>query len=186
VPAPSGSARRYADALFAIARERGTIDAWTEELAALRALATNRDGMRMLESPDLSLAQKREAIQAAAGPLSPETVALVNILLQRKRVELIPGLADAFNERSRAYRGIELATVTTAIPLEEADRRMITQWLAARIGRTVEIEEHVDPEIIGGVVARVGDQLIDASVRGQLEQLRRRLRGDLRDDAQPA
>jgi F-type H+-transporting ATPase subunit delta len=186
MPAPSGSARRYADAIFSIARDRGTIDAWADELTALRALATNRDGMRMLESPDLTLAQKREAVQATAGPLSPETATLVDILLQRKRVELIPALADAYNERARAHRGIELATVTTAIPLEEAERRMITDWLSARVGRSVEIEEHVDPEIIGGVVARVGDQLIDASVRGKLEQLRRRLRSDLRDDAGPA
>jgi F-type H+-transporting ATPase subunit delta len=186
MPAPSGSARRYADALFGIAQDRGTMDAMAAELAALSALAMNRDGMRMLESPDLSNARKLEVVEQAAGPLSPETLRLVEILLQRKRGEILPALADAFNERVRAYRGIELASVTTAIPLEEQDRQLITQWLSARRGRNVEIEERVDPEIIGGVVARVGDQLIDASIRGRLEALRRRIRGDLRDDARPA
>jgi F-type H+-transporting ATPase subunit delta len=186
MPAPSGSARRYAEALFSIARDRGSIDAWADELAQLRALAMNRGGMRVLESPELSLAKKEEIIQAAAGPLSPETTALVKILLQRGRVELIPALADAFNERVRKHRGIELANVTTAVPLEEAERRLVTQWLNARLGQTVEIEEHVDPNIIGGVVARVGDQLIDASVRGRLETLRRRLKGDLHDDVRPS
>ncbi len=186
MPAPSGSARRYASALFSIARERGTIDPWAEELGRLRALAANRDAMRVLNNPELGLDQKMRVVDAAAGPLSHETAALVRILLERKRVELLPALADAFNEQARAFRGIELATVTTAIPLEEADRQLITQWLSTRLGRSVEIEEHVDPEIIGGVVSRVGDQLIDASVRGRLEMLRRRLRGDLHDDVQPS
>ena len=178
MPAPSGSARRYAVALFSIAQERGTIDAWADELSRLRDLAMSRDGKRLLESPDFTLVQKVAAVEATAGPLSKETAALIRILLKRKRVLLIPALADAFNEQARIQRGIELATVTTAIPLEEPERQLITQWLSSRLGHTVEIEEHVDPEIIGGVVARVGDQLIDASVRGRLETLRRRLKGE--------
>src|SRR5215212_5074382 len=125
--APSGSARRYATALFSIAQERGTIDAWADELSRLRDLAMSRDGKRLLESPDFTLVQKVAAVEATAGPLSKETAALIRILLERKRVLLIPALADAFNEQARIQRGIELATVTTAIPLEEPERQLITQ-----------------------------------------------------------
>ncbi len=186
MPPPTGSARRYADALFSIARERDTIDAWAAELASLRALASTRQGLRVLESPDLSPAQKRRAVEAAVGPLSRETAALLDLLLRRKRARLLPALAEAYEERVRAHRGIALAVVTTAVPLDQADRELIARWLRARLSRQVEIREQVDPEIIGGVVVRVGDQLIDASVRGRLERLRRRLRGDLRDELQPA
>jgi F-type H+-transporting ATPase subunit delta len=107
-------------------------------------------------------------------------VGLLRILFERKRVDLIPGVADAFAQRVRAHRGIELADVTTAVEIGEPEKALIAERLARRTGRTVELETHVDPAILGGVVARVGDQLFDGSVRGKLEALRKRLEGTRR------
>lgn len=170
-----GSARRYADALFAIAAERDSIDALAAELDRIAAAARDRQAMRVLAGPGLTLQRKREIVDALAGPLSRETGALVNLLLERNRAALLPKLAEAFAVRVRERRGVELAEVTTAVALPEPEQQAVATWLAAYLGKQVEVEARVDPEIIGGVVARVGDQLIDASVRGRLETLKRRL-----------
>jgi F-type H+-transporting ATPase subunit delta len=102
---------------------------------------------------------------------------LLTLLLERKRIDQLPVLAEAFADLVRQQKGIRLAEVTTAVPLNEADRAAVAQWLTRYLGYAVDVRYAVDPEIIGGVVARVGDQLIDGSVRGRLEGLRRALRG---------
>lgn len=172
----AGSARRYADALFAIAVEQGSIDALAEELNGIAAAVQDAQAMRVLAGPGLTLQRKREIVDALAGPLSRETRSLVNLLLERNRAQLLPKLAEAFATRVRERRGIKLAEVTTAVVLPEPEQEAVASWLAAYFGTQVEIQPRVDPGIIGGVVARVGDQLIDASVRGRLETLKKRLR----------
>ena len=105
-------------------------------------------------------------MEATAGPLSKEIGTLVKLLLERKRVELIPALADA----STIWRAFSGASSSQRDHGGTAGRRRIAGYHAvaqrASSGNTVEIRKHVDPEIIGGIVARIGDQLIDASVRG--------------------
>ncbi|HZT05913.1 MAG TPA: ATP synthase F1 subunit delta [Chloroflexota bacterium] len=171
-----GPAGRYAVALFSIARERGTIDAWADELRRLAAVVADPAVARVLGSPGVAIRQKQEALESVAGPLSREVGSLLTILLERKRVDKLPELAEAFADLARAQKGIALADVTSAVPLAAPDQQYVEGWLARYLGRPVETRFSVDPEIIGGVVARVGDQLIDASVRGRLETLRKQLR----------
>ena len=173
----AGSARRYAVALFGLAVERGALDDWAAQLGRIAAIVLNPTAQRALAGPAGSVADKRRALEALAGPLSREIMALVAILLDRKRIDLAPALAEAFAQRLREHRGIELADVTTAIELGEAERALVSERIARQVGRTVELRTNVDPDIIGGVIVRVGDQLFDASVRGKLENLRRRLVG---------
>lgn len=171
----SGPARRYADALFTIALDRGAIDPWQDELDRVATRLRDPTAMRALSRPIGDLTAKRDAIEALAGPLSREVRTLVSILLGRQRLHLVPVLAEAYRDRVRKHRGIEHAEVTTAVKLGAEDRGLIARRLAGYLGRQVEIEHRVDPDIIGGVVARVGDQLIDASLRARLEALRRRM-----------
>jgi F-type H+-transporting ATPase subunit delta len=102
---------------------------------------------------------------------------MVAIMLDRKRIELLPALAEAFAAQLREHRGTELADVTTAVVIGEAEQNMVAERISRRIGKQVELRTKVDPDIIGGVIVRVGDQLFDASVRGKLEILRRKLVG---------
>jgi F-type H+-transporting ATPase subunit delta len=171
----SGSARRYADALFELAVQRDALDQWAAELARVAALVADPAAERLLASPAGDSAAKRRAIDALVGALSPEVGRLVDLLLERKRILLFPELAEAFAERVRQHRGILRADDTTAVPLTDADRRLIEERLQRHFGKTIEIHNQVDPEILGGVVARVGDQLLDGSVRGGLRQLRQQL-----------
>jgi F-type H+-transporting ATPase subunit delta len=173
----AGSARRYAVALFGLAVERGTLDDWAAQLGRIAAIVQNSIAQRALAGPAGSVADKRRAVEALAGPLSREITALVAILLDRKRIELVPALAEAFAQRLREHRGIELANVTTAVELGDAERSLVSERIARQVGKTVELRTKVDPDIIGGVIVRVGDQLYDASVRSKLEILRRRLVG---------
>ena len=172
-----GAGARYAAALFSIAKERSQTDLWAAQIQKLGALVEEPGAMRVLTAPGLSIRQKQQAIESVAGPLAREVSSLLTLLLERKRIDQLPALAEAFSDLVRRDKGIELAEVTTAVPLSDAERQGVAQWLTRYLGRAVEVRYEVDPEIIGGVVARVGDQLIDGSVRGRLEALRRTLAG---------
>ena len=180
MPVRGGAGSRYAHALFSIAKERGQTDAWAGQIQKLGSLVDEPGAMRVLTAPGLSIRQKQQAIESVAGPLAREVGALLTLLLERKRIDQLPALAEAFAGLVRQEKGIELAEVTTAVPLNDADRAGVAGWLTRYLGHAVEVRYNVDPEIIGGVVARVGDQLIDGSVRGRLEGLRRTLAGTQR------
>ena len=171
----TGSVRRYAEALFDLARDRGTLDAWAAELARLAELGNNPEAARLLATPGGDAAAKRRVIDAIAGPLSPEVGRLVDLLLESQRGHLFPALADAFVDRVREHRGILRADITTAVPLSDTDRAMVASRLRGHFGKEIELHSQIDAEILGGVVARVGDQLLDGSLRGSLERLRQRL-----------
>jgi F-type H+-transporting ATPase subunit delta len=171
----NSSARRYAEALFELARDKGTLDSWATELGRLAELGNDPVAARLLATPGGDTSGKRRAIEAIAGPLSPEVGRLVDLLLERKRGHLFPALGEAFADRVREHRGILRADVTTAVPLNDADRDMVAARLRRHFGKEIEVHNQVDAQILGGVVARVGDQLLDGSLRGSLERLRQRL-----------
>src|SRR3954469_24871133 len=108
MPVRSGSARRYADALFSIARDGGPLDPWAEELTRLSTVVETPLVRQALQTPSVSVDQKQATIQAIAGSISKEVQVLVIMLLERKRIDLLPAVAEAFAEQLRKFRGIEL------------------------------------------------------------------------------
>jgi len=168
--------------LFSIAVDRGTIDTWAAELLRVARVVSAPGAAQLLAAPGDTLAAKRTSLEEVARPLSREVLFIIDRLLERRNVELLPQIAEAFADRVRQHRGIELAEITTAVPLSEGDLRVVVQRLEQRIGHRVEATTRVDPAILGGVIARVGDQLFDSSVRGRLERLRRRLRAGVGGD----
>ncbi len=173
----AGAARRYAVALYGLALERGALDDWAAQLQRIAAVLEDPVAQRVLAGPTGAIDAKRRAIEALAKPLSREVLALVTIMLERKRIALFPALAEAFADRVREQQGVELADVTTAIEIGDAEQALVAERIARQLGKRVELRTNVDPGIIGGVIVRVGDQLFDASVRGKLEALRKRLVG---------
>ncbi len=168
----TSSARRYAEALFELSVGRATSDLWAVELGRIAEMAADPTAARVLATPGGDVPGKRRAIDAIAGPFSPEVGRLVDLLVERKRSHLFPALAEAFADRLREHRGILRADVTTAIPLAETDQQMIKDRLRHHFGKEIEIHSRVDAAIIGGVIARVGDELLDGSLRGGLERMR--------------
>jgi F-type H+-transporting ATPase subunit delta len=130
-------------------------------------------------SPAVAVSDKRAALDRVLPNAPPLLRNFLHILADRDRLDEVPGVAEALRELVNRQRGIVTAEVTTAVPLDADAEQLIAQRLAAYLHRSpqqVTIRAHVDPGIIGGVVARVGDQLIDDSVRGRLERLRAALR----------
>lgn len=179
----SASARRYATAAFNVARETGEYDVWLTTLSELARIMGMPSARTVFMSPAVPTAQKRAALDQLLPNAPPMVRNFLNILADRDRLDQVPQVAEALSELINQERGIITAEVTTAVPLDAELQRLITQRLASYLNRApdqVTIQSRVDPSIIGGVVARIGDRLIDDSVRGRLARLRRTLAGSTR------
>jgi F-type H+-transporting ATPase subunit delta len=171
----SGAAKRNTEAVFYIAREKGSFDQWQHDLDALAGLMSDDSAALVLNSPKISQAQKMSLIQEALRGAQPEAINLATLLLDRGRLGIAPEMAVLFRDAALSELGIVVARVTTAEPISPQAEAGIRQRLNSLVGKQVEIRSDVDPSIIGGVVARIGDQLIDGSVSNQLRRLRTRL-----------
>jgi F-type H+-transporting ATPase subunit delta len=176
--AASASARRYASAAFTVAAESGDYDVWLKHLTEFARILQMPSARTIFASPAVPTAQKRAAVDQLLATAPPMILNFLHILADRDRLAEVPGIADTLRELVNRQRGIITADVTTAIPLDAEMERLVAQRLAAYLHgdpEKVTIRGRVDPAIIGGVVARVGDRLIDDSVRGRLDRLRRAL-----------
>ncbi len=171
----STAAKRYAQAVFELAKERGALDAWETDLARLTELVSAPEARDFFASPSVPAERKMAVLDEALADRSPETRNLVRLLVERNRIEDIPQISALYQELVRAERGIVFADVTTAEPLNERETQLVREQLKNLVGRDVELRPRVDQSIIGGIIAQVGDQLIDGSVVSQLRRLRNRL-----------
>jgi len=172
----SGSARRYADAAFAIALRDGTVEPWRRESAATAETLGEERLARVLANPAVPLASRAELVEVAVGGfVSRPVLNLVLLLLRRGRIDLLPRVAQELARLDDLRNGVVKATATSAAPLEPDEVRALTARLQRLTGGRVELTTDVDPSLLGGVIVRLGDRLIDGSVRGRLERLRSRL-----------
>jgi F-type H+-transporting ATPase subunit delta len=163
-----------------VAAESGDFEAWLNPLTEFARILQMPSARTIFRSPSVPTSQKRAALDRLLPNAPPMVRNFMHILADRDRLDEVPGIAEALRELINRRRGIITAEVTTAIPLDADMQRLVAQRLAAYLNRDpdkVMISGRVDPRIIGGVVARVGDRLIDDSVRGRLERLRRTLAG---------
>ena len=176
--ATSARAQRYATAAFTVASEAGDFDSWLTTLDELARIMRMPSARTVFTSPTVAPADKRAALDRLLPNVTPTIRNFLHIVADRDRLDEVPGMADELRELINKRRGIVTADVTTAVPIDAATEQVLMQRLASYLRRDpsqVTIRSHVDPNIIGGVVARIGDQLIDDSVRGRLERLRRSL-----------
>jgi len=174
--AQTTSARRYAEATFEIAERDGTLDAWLRDLDAAATMLTDQDATRLLDNPAVPVTARLEVAQRVLGDrVSEKCHNLVALLVRRGRADLLGPVAHEFRQLYNGKEGIVTAEVTSASPLDHREQVALRERLAQYATGTIEMNVHVDPTILGGVVVRLGDQLIDGSVRGRLERLRARL-----------
>jgi F-type H+-transporting ATPase subunit delta len=170
------AARRYAEAAFEIGRADRTLDAWERDLAHLGDLLAHDELRALLEHPAVPFARKEKVMDQVAGrDVSREALALVMLMVRRGRPGAIARMIEHFGELLRRERGIALAEVRTALPLDDEQRSAVAARLAELTGDKVEMNETVDESLIGGIAVRIGDRLYDASVRSRLERLRARM-----------
>ena len=170
------AARRYAEAAFEIATRDDSIDAWRRELQTAASIVGDERVARHLANPAVSLEQRTGQVEKALGKaVSQPVLNLVLLQLRRGRIEQLPQVAAEFRRLDNARQGITEATATAAAELTPAEVEAITRRLEQLTGGRVELDVQVDPSLLGGLIVRVGDRLIDGSVRGRLERLRNRL-----------
>jgi F-type H+-transporting ATPase subunit delta len=170
------SARRYAEAVFDLASETNTLDAWSANLGTIAGFVSEADVARVVQSGRVPQHEKLRLITAGVeAHVSPLAMNLVRLLAARNKLHLAPEIQRAFQERADERAGIAHAIVTTAVPLADDEQQAIAAQLSRVTGKRVDVTPVVDDSIIGGIIARIGDQLIDGSTRTRLVALKRRI-----------
>jgi F-type H+-transporting ATPase subunit delta len=171
--------RRYGRAILEIADAEGALQQVADEL--YRFARTVEQDARLREAlvdPGLPAERKRSMIEDLLGSrASRHTVSLLDFLVQEGRAKDLGDIVQALVELAAERQGAEFAEVRTAVPLDEERRRRLAEALTAATGRQVELKVLVDPNVIGGVMARVGDQVFDGTIRRRLDMARQQLAG---------
>ena len=175
MPVKGVAAKRHAQAVFQIALESGEIEKWRSELKAIATTLSDPQLRAILESPKVHFEGKMALINQCLPGTEQLALNLIYLLVSRGRLRLIDQILSEYERLVNAYQGVEHAEVITAIPLEEEDKKRISEHLAQITGNQIVLSTEVDPELIGGFVARIGDRVIDGSTRNKLDCLRKSL-----------
>ncbi len=167
-------ARVYAESLFQVARDRGKLEAIRDQLGAFAdAVAESRDLQVFLFSPYFSSAEKRDGIRRAVTGAEPELVNFLELLAEKHRMPVIFRIRSRFDELwARENKQLEVR-LTSAVELDPAVVERVGAEIERQTDRRIELETEVDREMLGGLVLRVGNMVVDASLRGRLEKLRK-------------
>lgn len=170
-------ARRYAAALFGIATKVGAVNAVDTDLTAVaNAYSEVRQLRAILSDPDLVGDIKKRALNSVfKGRISDTTLTFLNLLVDKRRITILPEIQQEFDRLALQVQNIARATAVTAVPLNPTEVTSLTKSLESRTGKKIELTTEVDPGVMGGVLVRIGDTVIDGTVRGNLDRLRARL-----------
>lgn len=165
-------ARPYAEAVFELAKGRNALKPWSEMLAFIAAVAADEGMQRLANDPRVDRAQFREMfLQVCGQNVNDEGANLARLLIENRRLNLLPEIRAQYESlKAEAEARVE-ATVTSAFPLEPAQINTLSEALKRKLGREVNLTTAIDKTLMGGIVIRAGDLVIDGSVRGRLADL---------------
>lgn len=171
------AARRYAQAVIDLAKNSGKLDEWRQDLSNLNSVFGSERAVSALEDPKLTDEARTKIIDGVftKQKVSPLAVNFLKLLAHRHRLALVPRIVEIFEEMYNKEKGIVVAQVTTAIPLDEAHQKRVADQLARITGKQVQLSMKTDPSILGGIITQIGDELIDASVASRLAALAEKL-----------
>ena len=173
--ASRASARRHAQAVFQIALERDELEKWRGELRDISDVLTDPELLKVLESPKVSLKEKMGLVESCLPGIGDLALNLAYLLVARGRLGIIEEVASEYERLVGVHQGVEQAEVVTAIPLTAEEEDRLAEQIGSLTGNKVLVKTNVDTGIIGGFTARIGDRLIDGSIRSRVEALRRSL-----------
>jgi F-type H+-transporting ATPase subunit delta len=169
-------AQVYARALFEVAREQGKLEVLREQLGQLAdALNSNRDLAVFFFSPYFSTTEKQEALGKLLDGADEAFTNFLSLLIENHRMPVIFRIRQAYEKLWEQENKTLPVEITSAIALDEKTTESLGRTIGERAGRTVKLATRVDPDILGGIVVRVGNSILDASIRTRLEQLRRQV-----------
>jgi F-type H+-transporting ATPase subunit delta len=164
-------ARPYAEAAFKLAREGNALPQWSDALSRLSAVVGTDAARELIGNPRLTDAQVASVVADVAGALSHEQRNFVIVLAGNERLAVLPQVAEVFEALRNDFEGVLDARIASAFPLSQEQIGEVVATLEAKYGRKVKPTVSVDADLIGGISIRIGDEVIDASVRGKLAQL---------------
>jgi F-type H+-transporting ATPase subunit delta len=172
-------AKRYALALFQIAREQRLLEKVEEELRVVKeVLYLNEDLKSVLKSPKLSKEKKKQILKTSFSSLDKYVFNTLMLLIDRHRQDEIIPVAEEFIELANQERGVEVADVYSIRPLSDEERAGLSSSFAEKVGKkSLLIENIVDSNLLGGIKIRIGNRIFDGSLRGKLDRLERKLLG---------
>mgnify|MGYP003449220937 len=161
-------ARPYADAAFQLARTTGALGPWQQALDRMAAVAADAQMVECIDNPRLQSSQVAQLFLDVVGTVSAEQQNFVRLLVDNERLQVLPEIRDLYVELKNGQEGVKEADIASAFPLDDATLKNLVAELEARFQCRIQATVSLDPELIGGVRIAVGDQVIDASVRGKL------------------
>ncbi len=165
-------ARPYAEAVFSLAEQSGTLDQWSEMLELLASIAGDAKVAEIIEDPNFASEQIAALLlDVAEDSLNTEGANLLRVLAENDRLAFLPEIRELFETRKSESQGSMEVHVASAYALQAAETRALAEALSKKLGKVVNITSEKDPSLIGGAVIRAGDLVIDGSVRGRLAQL---------------
>jgi len=165
-------ARPYAEALFRVAKESGNLVKWSERLALLGQLAANPEARAAIGDPNVATTQLVDLFRSACGTaVDTELSNFVQLLSNNDRLALLPEIASLYETYKQAEDGIKQAEIISAFPIDASQVNALVPQLEAVFKSRLETSVSVDPSLIGGIKVVVGDQMLDASVRGKLDAM---------------
>lgn len=171
--------RGYAEALFRIVQAEGELDRVEDELFRFgKLLESEHELKQALSDQSIDRAQRLKVLEELlADKVSPHTLSLLAFVVEQGRARQLPQILDQLSDLAAEARQSVVAEVRSAVPLDDKQQAQMAEALSKATGKKVEIKALVDPSVVGGVVAKVGDTVIDGSVRRRLEQLKEQVRG---------
>lgn len=171
---------RYAKALFLSAKESGKIDEVKKDMLYILELSSLKEVQALLKSPVIDNPVKRSALQALLkGKVSPLSINLVTLSVNNNREMFLPSIARSFIKSADKHAGITKASLTTAVEINDSIIKNIRELLEKNLNNSIEIEEILDPDIIGGFLLKVEDTFIDGSIKTQLRKIEKELKEEL-------
>ena len=167
----------YAEALYESAAEAGEVDAVASDIAAFAEAIKSSDELRdVLENPEIDTRTKKGVVGELMSDANPLAANFLQVLIDRGRIAEFPDIARTFAELVAAEEGRLEVEAVTAVPLPDDLRTRIVEGIEKKTGRSVQLTEAVDPEIVGGLVLHIGGTVVDGSVRHRIDELREALR----------
>jgi len=165
-------ARPYAKAAFEFAQTADNLSAWSEMLSFCALAITDENLSEYLDNPGLTREQVADVmLQVAEGKLDEHGQNFVRLLSDNKRLDLLPAIARLFEENKAKYEKTVDVDITSAVEMSESQLNKVSERLSDQLGRKVNINSETDASLIGGMLIRAGDMVIDASVKGKLNEL---------------
>ena len=170
-------ARPYAEAIFLMADEKGQIEQWSETLGFLKQVVSDELLKKFADNPKVSKETLEEVVlDICKGQLNAESSNFLKLLIQNNRLQLIEEIAVQFAAKKADKEGEMDVTVISAFAMSAADEKSLAVSLSSAFGKQVKINVEEDSSLIGGMIIRAGDQVIDGSLSGQIQQLAKQLK----------